>query len=549
MDRFILKAIGLAVLATLVCSRGVSAPPCGTGCVPQSEVAAAIGESVTAAWETWAPSNPHRLYEKVSYQPLWIVDSRLSGQALQALDYLTGIEARGLRPADYRVADLRSLVASLDSGAASATRLATIDLSISLAVLRALTDLHRGRVDPSTLGIDLRPAGTLDLAAVVVDVSRAERVTSVIESVEPPYNGYASLIGALARYRALAAAPAPHPPPGPPQVVRPGESYPGVRDLARLLAAFGDLADTVGLPPDRFDGGVVDAVKAFQRRHGLEPDGVLGTATMAALRIPVSERIRQIELSLERWRWLPHDPPDRYVLVNVPEFRLRAFDRQAGSPALTLNVIVGQARGRHHTPVFTAAMSEVVFHPYWDVPLNIARNELVPIIRRTPEYLVNGGFEIVEGSGVNASVYAPTDENLARVAAGTLRIRQRPGPRNALGVVKLVFPNRHRVFLHDTPERSLFARARRDFSHGCVRVEHPIALAEFTLRGEPAWGDSATQAAVVGRRTLHVRVTRKMTVFVQYFTASVDEAGVLHFLPDLYGSDATLAAALQPVAN
>jgi murein L,D-transpeptidase YcbB/YkuD len=237
-------------------------------------------------------------------------------------------------------------------------------------------------------------------------------------------------------------------------------------------------------------------------------------------------------------------------VVNLPEFRLSAFDRQidAQSPGLTLNVIVGRSRG-HRTPIFTATMREVVFHPYWDVPLTIARNELVPIIRRTPRYFANGHFEIVQGPGENARVHALTVENLARVAAGTLRLRQRPGPGNALGGVKLVFPNRHNVFLHDTPGRELFTRVRRDFSHGCIRVERPAVLTEFVLSREPGWDTAAIQSALGGVRTRSVNLTQPVTVFVQYFTASVDEAGTVRFLRDLYGRDSALATALAPATN
>ena len=549
VDRIILKAIGLAVLATIVCSTGVGVPPCGAGCVPQGELTAVLRESIASEVHDGRREDMRRLYEKVAYRPLWIVDSRLSRQAMEVFACLRGIEARGLRPSDYGVDGLTSLVASVDSGAPSAALLARVELSMSRALLRALSDLHSGRVDPATLGIDLPRSGARDLHAVLVNVSRAGQVAPVIESVEPVYPGYAALIAALSRYRALADSGL-QAPPDPARVVRPGELYPGVHDLARFLAALGDLPDSVVPAPDdeRFDGGIVDAVGAFQRRHGLEPDGVLGRQTMAALRVPVALRVRQIEFALERWRWLPHEPPERYILVNLPEFRLSAFDRQVDvqSPALALNVIVGQSRA-HRTPIFTATMREVVFHPYWDVPLTIARNELVPIIRRQPAHLVNGGFEIVRGPGGN--VYAPTAENLARVAAGTLRIRQRPGPGNALGLVKLVFPNPYRVFLHDTPARGLFASVRRDFSHGCIRVERPATLVEFVLNREPGWDAPAIRAALGEMRTQHVNLTRPVTVFVHYFTASVDEDGVLHFHPDLYGRDGALAAALAPATN
>jgi murein L,D-transpeptidase YcbB/YkuD len=546
-----LKAVGLAVLTTIVCSTDAGAPPCGAGCVPLGDLIATIREVLPAELSGEGHADVRRLYAKVGYEPVWIVNSRLSRQAVDVITYLRGIDSRGLRATDYAVDELGSLVAGLDSGSASPALLARIELSLSRTLFRALADLHRGRVDPAALGIDLPRGGSLDLERVIVDVSRAENVAPVIESVEPAYPGYAALIVALSRYRVLADSGL-MAPPDPARVVRPGESYPGVHHLARVLAALGDLPSVAVPAPgdERFDGVIVDAVTAFQRRHGLEPDGVLGRATMATLRVPVHDRIRQIELALERWRWLPHEPPQRYILVNLPEFRLRAYDRRkdAQSTPLALNVIIGQARG-HRTPIFSATMREVVFHPYWDVPLSIARNELVPIIKRKPEYLINSGFEIVRGPGKNEPVYAATAGNLARVAAGTLRLRQRPGPGNALGTVKLVFPNPYRVFLHDTPGRGLFARPRRDFSHGCIRVEHPATLAEFVLGPEPGWDATAVHAALGEMRTRQVNVTEPLTVYVQYFTASVDEAGVLHFHPDLYRRDAALAAALNHPTN
>ena len=550
MDRVTLKAVGLAVLATIVCSTGVGAPPCGAGCVPQGELTAVIRESIASELHDARREDTRRLYEKVAYRPLWIVDSRLSRQAMEVFAYLREIGARGLRPSDYGVDGLRSLVASLDSGAVSAALLARIELSMSRALLRALSDLHQGRVDPATLGIDLPRAGGLDLAAVAVEVSRAGQVAPVIESVEPVYPGYVSLIKALSRYRALADSGL-EAPPNPARSVHPGESYPGVRHLTRVLIALGDLpAAAATFGDERFDGAIVDGVRAFQRRHGLEADGVLGSATMAELRVPMTTRVRQIELALERWRWLPHNPAQRYILVNVAEFRLTAFDAQvdAQSPAVALNVIVGGSRG-HRTPIFSATMREVVFHPYWDVPVTIARNELVPIIRRTPQYFAKSDFEIVQDPGENARVYAPTAENLARVAAGTLRLRQRPGPGNALGLVKLVFPNPYNVFLHDTPGRGLFARARRDFSHGCIRVESPATLAEFALSREAGWDATAIRAALGDERTQAVNLTRPVPVFVLYFTASVDSAGVVHFRRDIYRRDPALAAALAPPGN
>ena len=286
----------------------------------------------------------------------------------------------------------------------------------------------------------------------------------------------------------------------------------------------------------------------FQRRHGLDADGVIGQATMTQLRVPLARRVRQIELTLERWRWLPGRPASRYIVVNIPSFRLYAFenDSAAERPVLAMNVIVGKANGRHNTPVFSATMREVVFHPYWDVPPRIARTELVPSFRRTPATFEREGFEIVRlGAGeVNAPTFPPTAQNLARVAAGELRVRQRPGPANALGVVKFVFPNRYNVFLHDTPTRGLFASTRRDFSHGCIRVAQPNDLAEFVLRGQEPWDRVAIDSITTGDGTVHVPVVRPIQVVVLYATAAVAEDGTVRFYPDLYRHDAALERAL-----
>ena len=297
-----------------------------------------------------------------------------------------------------------------------------------------------------------------------------------------------------------------------------------------------------------YTGALVRAVRSFQRRHGLDPDGAIGPATMTALRVPLAQRVRQIELTLERWRWLPDRAPSRYVVVNIPGFRLYTFedDSTARHPVLAMNVIVGQAEGRHDTPVFTATMREVVFRPYWDVPPRIARTELVPLFRRRPEYFVNEGFEIVQpgASEAEAPTFAPSSRNLTRDAAGELRVRQRPGSTNALGFVKFVFPNRYQVYLHGTPAQSLFAHTRRDYSHGCIRVEQPNDLTEFVLRGQDPWDRAAIDSAMHGSRTLHVPIARPLPVFVLYATAVADGDGTVSFYPDLYRHDARLERAL-----
>ena len=496
-----------------------------------------------------------RLYRASDAPPLWCsVPAGATRQAVAAMDVLGAAETRGLPAARYGVDSLRALAASAGASPADAAR---FDVALSRTVVRLLADLHMGRVDPAAVRFDLPNVhDRVDLAALAATVARATDVASAVSSVEPPYAGYHALEHALARYRVLAADTSLRPPHRAARTIRPGDSYAGAPALARLLVALGDLdpgAARAGTPRDaagvpRYDAGLVDAIVRFQRRHGLDPDGAIGPATNAALGVPLARRVRQIELTLERWRWLPDTPPDRYVVVNIPGFRLYAFehDSAASRPLLAMNVIVGQAEGRHDTPVFTGVMREVVFRPYWDVPPSIARKELIPQFRRSPESFAEEEYEIVRRNtaDVPATTFAPTSQNFARVLAGELRLRQRPGENNALGLVKFVFPNPYNVYLHGTPAQSLFAHSRRDFSHGCIRTEHPTELAELVLRDQPPWNREAMDSVMNGDRTVHVPIVRPLTVFVLYATAAVDGTGEVRFYPDLYRHDAALERAL-----
>ena len=493
-----------------------------------------------------------RLYGDSLQRPLWTDGGRPTPQAQQVLDLLEGSEARGLRPADYGVTALREGLDGLARASAPADAdVARVDVGLSVSLMRLVAHLHAGRVNPRALRFNLPETHSgLDLVALVRPMAGADDVDEAVRAVEPPYAGYRALVEALARYRALASGPDPRPPVRR-EVVRPGDRYPEAVALARYLAALGDLppervatlaADTA----PRLDAELVEGLVAFQLRHALDADGVLGPATMAALRVPLAQRVRQIELTLERWRWMPDVLPERLVVVNVPAFRLFALERAAaGRPVLRMNVIVGEAERRRFTPLFVGTMREVVFRPYWDVPPSIARGELLPRIRRRPGYLEREELEIVRGGDHDAVVYAPTAANFARVASGYLRLRQRPGPKNALGAVKFVFPNPYNVYLHGTPAQELFARTRRDFSHGCIRVEDPTALAEWVLAGQEGWDRVAIADAMTSEeRSQRVSIARPLPVYVLYATAVAGENAPLRFYPDLYGHDAALARAL-----
>jgi murein L,D-transpeptidase YcbB/YkuD len=494
------------------------------------------------------------LYAASGQRPVWIANGRPTAQAVAAVALLADADARGLRPADYDAAALGSELAALVATAAplDAARLARFDLSLSREMLRLVAHLHAGRVDPQALRFELPETHRRsDLDALVLAASRSSDPAAAIAVAEPRYAGYVALRATLARYRLLAGDSTLRLPPFPRTSIRPGETSGIVPALARFLAAVGDfrpLSDSgVAAADARYGPELVAAVEAFQRRHSLEADGVIGPATARELRIPLAQRVRQIELTLERWRWLPDTPPERYAVVNIPGFRLVVFehDSTASHPALAMSVIVGQAAGKRGTPVFTGTMDEVVIRPFWDVPLSIARKELVPQIRRDPASFASEGFEIVRGTADDAGSYAPTPANLDRVVAGTLRLRQRPGPINALGFLKFVFPNSHNVYLHDTPARDLFARTRRDFSHGCIRIADPLALAELVLRDQDGWNRETISTAMYGDSTIHVHVANPVAVYIVYATAVAAADGAASFYPDLYGHDRALERALS----
>jgi murein L,D-transpeptidase YcbB/YkuD len=285
----------------------------------------------------------------------------------------------------------------------------------------------------------------------------------------------------------------------------------------------------------------------FQGRHGLSVDGLLSRRTFRALTIPLAARARSIELTLERWRWLPPftAPP---IIVNIPQFQLFAFrttiDRAADIAQMP--VIVGQSFREKRTPVFVSELRYIVFRPFWDVPASIVRKEMLAPMRADPGFLDRNDLEIVRGGGDDATPVTPDAASIDALAAGQLRLRQRPGPDNALGLVKFVMPNDYGVYLHSTPARALFGKARRDFSHGCIRVSDPAALAAHVLRANQGdWSAAAVGAAMEGAATQRVTLASPVPVMVLYATALATEAGPVLFFDDIYGYDRRLERMLQ----
>jgi len=286
----------------------------------------------------------------------------------------------------------------------------------------------------------------------------------------------------------------------------------------------------------------VKAVMAFQARHGLNADGVIGRNTYAQLNVPPAARIRQIELTLERLRWTPLMLGQRMIVVNVPEFVLRAYDTRNGGAQISMNVVVGKALDTR-TPLFAEDMRFIEFSPYWNIPPSVARAETIPALRRDPGYFTRQGLEFVSPDGKVIPVSSKA--SLDAVMEGRLRIRQRPGPDNALGDIKFVFPNNDNIYLHHTPAVQLFQRDRRDFSHGCIRVEAPVALARFVLQDQPEWTEERIVAAMKSGKSSTLRLKRTVPVLIAYATAMVRGDGKVYFFNDIYGNDALLDQALK----
>lgn len=484
----------------------------------------------------------------------WFDGGRPRNAAWTAVDLLLKAPDDGLDADDYDAGGLRQVLTALEGGASlTEADLASLDGALTNALQRYLSDLHFGRLPPKAVR-DNGGAASLDRfdpAATLRRALAANRLADAVAEALPAQPPYASLREALRRYRELADDPArvkAWKTPLPALAARklePGQPWAGVPLLAARLAALGDMP--AAAPGARYDGAVVDGVKAFQARHGLLADGVIGRDTLAQLAVTPSERVRQIGVNLERLRWTPQVRAPRMIVVNVPEFALRAFAQEDGQPKakLQMKVIVGKSLDTR-TPLFAEDMRFIEFSPYWNVPPSIAQAELVPRLRRDPAHFTDQGFEFVAGDG--RVLTALSEENLEATMRGQLRIRQRPGPKNALGDIKFVFPNNDNIYLHHTPSTQLFARARRDFSHGCIRVEAPVELAKFVLQDQPEWSEARIREAMERGKSATLRLKEPLPVAIAYRTA-VARGGKVYFFPDIYGHDAELSEALRKVAG
>jgi L,D-transpeptidase YcbB len=383
----------------------------------------------------------------------------------------------------------------------------------------------------------------LSLLILACTVVRIGQASAADRSLTFPRDEYERTLRALNRYRALAARDDGALLPATEEPVEPGEYYADTPRLMRLLSLIGDLpADDVPVDSKLYQGALVEAVKRFQSRHGLKPDGRIDTTTLEQLNTPLRVRARQLELALERWRRRPYDPARPAIVLNLPEFRLRAYGGASAAgpdPELEMKVVVGRAPD-HNSPILLSQLEIVIFRPYWNVPVSIQRNELLPKIKRDPSWVSANNFELVTPQGEVAGDGKVSEHLLSELGKGELQLRQKPGPKNTLGLVKFVFPNANGIYMHDTPARWPFARERRDLSHGCIRVEKPEELAEWVLGEQSGWSRDRIQEAMQGTESISVRVKRKIQVAIMYSTATVMKNGEVHFFPDIYGEDQAL---------
>ena len=489
---------------------------------------------------------------------LWSHSGAATPEARALLEALQSVSIYGLPAADYGGAALAARLAVLSANhQAPSADWSRFDRELTSAALTLVQDLHFGRIDPRAAGFDMPPRTEgFDPAAVVGELAARNDTAAVLSAVEPNYLHYRLLRQSLARYRELAAGPRlPALAPLPRRSVKSGEYYAGAAQLRARLAAVGDLSPQQATRTDPvLDDALVAGLKRFQYLHGLAEDGALGGSTLAALGVPFAQRVRQIELTLERWRWVPPLRPPT-LIVNIPEFRLFLIRSVVDDEAdmLRMNVIVGRQFPQLHTPVFAADMTAVLFRPYWDVPPNIVRRELLAELRKDPRYLEAHDMELVaNGTAGSAAALTATPANLEALAAGRLRLRQRPGPDNSLGLIKFELPNSYDVYLHSTPAQRLFAEPRRAFSHGCIRVSDPVALAADVMRGTVGdWTPEKIRAAMDGDATFHVTLAQPVHVLILYGTAVATEDGAVHFFDDIYGQDRRLEAllGLKPVVS
>jgi murein L,D-transpeptidase YcbB/YkuD len=489
-------------------------------------------------------SSIKEFYEETGYKLGWSQNKKPTPQALELIEILEEAENKGLDSKDYDGGRWQNRVKAMQSGdRGTESDRVKFDVELTVSGTRYISDLHLGKVDPENLHKDFDPERQHHDAGAFLreEVLAARSVKDALAQVECPYPGYQRELVALQKYLQMARVEVPDPLPQLQKPIEPGQTYDGLEKLVRRLQFLGDLPASVTVPVglSTYSQEIAEGVKRFQVRHGLDATGKLGSQTITQMNQSMNDRVKQLTLSLERWRWLPHNFSEPPIIVNIPEFKLRAGD-VLEKPTLVIPVVVGKAM-RTETPVLEEDMKYLVFWPYWNVPRSILSGEMIPKITKDRSFVKRNGYEVATYSGQAVTDDVISDEVLTQLRAGKLMLRQKPGPRNALGLVKFIFPNDNSVYLHSTPEQTLFSRSRRDFSHGCIRVEDPKSLALWVMRNNPGWTKAKIDNAFAAGKEQQVNLARTIPVLVLYTSAVVEEDGQVYFLEDIYGHDKSLA--------
>lgn len=485
-------------------------------------------------------------YAKRNYEAAWLsTDGKPLSAASTLLTALSEADREGLRSADYHRTQLQKLLKTLqqDGVAPTPEQLADFDLVFTDAFLTYGSHLLAGRLPPRQVDRDwaIKPRSR-DLATTLQEALTKDTVAESLRALTPQNKGYVQLREVLRKYQQVEKEGG-WPTLGAGANLAQGAQGQRVRDLRVRLQASGDLSDSGSAAgknaPAIFDKSVADAVRRFQKRHGLPETGTVNAATLAALNKPVTERIRQIELNLERWRWLPDGFGSRYILVNIPSFKMNVFEN--GKRVMEANVVVG--RQERQTPTFTANMAYLVLSPKWYVPRSIAVKDKLPQLRRNPYALSGQRIRVYNSAGQEIN---PGSVNWRAISANNFnyQLRQDAGPRNALGGIKFMFPNPYNVYLHDTPSRELFSRNQRTYSSGCIRISNPLDLAQYLLKHDPHWTRDAIKTASVSGKQRVVTLPQQVPVYLLYWTVWVDDEGLAHFRDDVYSRDKLLIRAL-----
>ncbi|HXJ14976.1 MAG TPA: L,D-transpeptidase family protein [Candidatus Limnocylindrales bacterium] len=483
-------------------------------------------------------------YAQAGYKLAWSQAGKPTPQATELIGILEDADQKGLDSKDYDGARWPERLKALQNPAATVeSALIKFDVALTVSAIRYGLDLHLGKVDPKVLHKDFDPdVHAHDPGAYLwKNVVGAQSVKEALAPIEPSYPRYQRTLVVLQKYTQMEKDEVPDPLPQVKKPIAAGQQYEAIGKLVRRLQFLGDTAPSVPAPENSLDysGAVAEGVKHFQVRHGLDASGKLGPQTITELNRPMSDRVEQLRLMLERFRWMPHRFAQPPIIVNIPEFVLRAYDSSLHAE-LIMPVVVGRAM-RTQTPVLEEEMKYLIIWPYWNVPPSILRAEIVPKITKDPEYLKKNNFEVTTFSGEVVTDGVVSEEVLAQLRTGKLMVRQKPGPKNALGLIKFAFPNAENIYLHSTPSQALFEEKRRDFSHGCIRVEDPRALAAWALRNNPGWTRERVDAAFQGQKQEQVNLTHEIPVLILYGTAIANEDGQVSFFEDIYGHDKALA--------